>query len=359
MAAFIAQLRALHQQQGSPSVRELADRTRRAQAPYSKSVIGQALQGHRLPSEGVLRALVKALGVDDPQPWVDRRAQALAASRATPAAVRESPVEQTTGEGRGATEQSTAVGESPATGHAARGHKALSRKASRRRTITMVAVPAFAVLLVAGIPSLGGMDTFAGPQPTGTRPSPYTQAAVLTQTTNPATPTAPARILTTPVGKRTGTWSAVHGLGCQAAWFYADPGWRPTGGGWTKDGCTGTALFLQVSSEPGQFTQEVNWYFDTRPEARCIIEAFIADDRRSAGTASYYLDDDDTTMPHLAGPITIDQTTHRGAWVTLGTWPVPGPGRLTLILGNQPHQAIDTYTVTASAARATCRWSDE
>ncbi|MGI5487595.1 helix-turn-helix domain-containing protein [Microtetraspora malaysiensis] len=347
MAAFIAQLRALHQQQGAPSVRELADRTRRAQAPYSKSVIGQALQGHRLPSEGVLRALVKALGVDDPQPWVDRRAQALAASRATPAAVRESPVEQTTGEGGGADEQSTAVGENPATGHtdAAPGHKLPSRNASRRRTITMVAVPAFAILLVAGIPALGGRDTFAGPQTTGTGPS-------------PATPTAPARILTTPVGTNTGTWSAVHGLGCQAEWFYADPGWRPTGGGWTKDGCSGSALYMQVSSELGHATQGVNWYFDTRPEARCTIEAFIADDRRSAGTAYYYLDDD-TTPPHLGGPVTIDQKAHRGTWVTLGTWPVPRPGRLTLILANQPHQANDTYTVTASAARATCRWSDE
>ncbi len=151
-------------------------------------------------------------------------------------------------------------------------------------------------------------------------------------------------------------WSAVHGIGCRKEWSYADPGWRPAGGGWTKDGCTGTALFMQVGSELGHATQLVNWYFDTRPEARCTIEAFIADDRRSAGTAYYYLDDDNTTPPHLAGPVTIDQTAHRGSWVTLGTWPVPGPGRLTLILANQPHQANDTHTVTASAARATCHW---
>ncbi|MFF5213571.1 hypothetical protein [Streptosporangium sp. NPDC000396] len=112
-------------------------------------------------------------------------------------------------------------------------------------------------------------------------------------------------------------------------------------------------MHLQVGSELGHATQLGNWYFDTRPEARCTIEAFIADDRRSASTAYYYLDDD-TTAPHLAGPVTVDQTAHRGAWVTLGSWPVPGPGRLTLILANQPHQANDTSTVTASAARATC-----
>ncbi|WP_171074973.1 helix-turn-helix domain-containing protein [Nonomuraea basaltis] len=359
VAAFIGQLRALHREQGSPSVRELAERTRRAQAPYSKSVLGQALQGHRLPSEGVLRALVQALGVDDPQPWVDRREQVLAVGRTTPAAARESAVEQTAGEGDGAHEQSAAVGQSPAMHHADSSPpgKLLSRKTSPRWMITMVVVLAVAVLFSAGILALGGTDAGAGPRPTGTRPSPATPAAALTQATSPATASVPVPSLATPAGKDTGTWSAVHGLGCQAEWSYADPGWRPAGGGWTQDGCTGTALFLQVASELGHATQLVNWYFDTRPEARCTIEVFIADDHHSAGTAYYYLDDDDTTAPHLAGPVTVDQKTHRGAWVTLGTWPVPGPGRLTLILANQPHQANDTHTVTAAAARATCRWS--
>ncbi|MFI6599150.1 hypothetical protein ACIBHX_23070 [Nonomuraea sp. NPDC050536] len=216
----------------------------------------------------------------------------------------------------------------------------------------MVVVPVVAVLFTAGMSALGGKDTGAGPRPTGARPSPATPAAALPQATRPVSASTPG------LGKGAGTWSAVHGLGCQAEWAYADPGWRPAGGGWRQDGCTGTALFLQVASELGHATQGVNWYFDTRPEARCTIEAFIADDQRSAGTASYYLDDDNTTPPHLAGPVTVDQKAHRGTWVTLGTWPVPGPGRLTLILANQPHQAHDTSTVTASAARATCRWSD-
>ncbi|MCF6475150.1 helix-turn-helix domain-containing protein [Nonomuraea sp. MG754425] len=355
-AAFIAQLRALHQQQGSPSVRELADRTRRAHAPYSKSVIGQALQGHRLPSEGVLRALVQALGVDDPQPWLERRAQALAAGRTTPAAPREDPVEHTIGQGDGADEQPAAAGQSSVLSHEAdRGHRLLPRKTFPRWLIMMAVVPMVAILLTAGMSALGGMDTGIGPRPTGTPPSPAAPAAALTQATSPATTSVPSPSLATPVGKEAGTWSAVHGLGCEAEWAYADPGWRPAGGGWRKDGCTGTALFLQVTSELGHATQLVNWYFDTRPEARCTIEAFIADDHRSAGTAYYYLDDDDTTAPHLAGPVTVDQNAHRGTWTTLGTWPVPGPGRLTLILANQPHRAHDTHTVTASAARATCQ----
>ncbi|WP_431899330.1 hypothetical protein [Nonomuraea sp. bgisy101] len=356
MAVFIAQLRALHQRQGAPSVRELADRTRRAQAPYSKSVIGQALQGHRLPSEGVLRALVHALGVDDAQPWLERRAQALAATRTTPTVQPENPVEQAADERDSTDEQSASARESPARHHAAGpGHKLLSRAPSTRWMATLVVVAAVVVLVTAGMSALGGTDAGAGSVPTGTGSSPVTPEAASPQTTAPATASTPSRA--TPVGEN--TWSAVHGLGCQAEWSYADPGWRRAGGGWRQDGCTGTSLFLQVASEPGHATQGVFWYFDTRPEARCTIEAFIADDRRSAGTAFYYLDDDDTTSPHLAGPVTVDQRAHRGAWVTLGSWPVPGPGRLTLILANQPRQAHDTYTVTASAARATCRWSGE
>ncbi|MGW4471756.1 hypothetical protein ACWENQ_18975 [Nonomuraea sp. NPDC004354] len=355
MDVFIGELRALHRQQGSPSVRELADRTRRAQAPYSKSVIGQALQGHRLPSEGVLRALVHALGVDDPQPWVDRRAQVIAAGRTAPAA-RHNPVEQAAGEGAG-TDEPGAAAEGPVVGPTdpGAGRGLLTRKKSLRWVITTAVVAATAVLFAAGMSALGGTETAAGPGPVVTKVSPALPEAVPSQVSAPVAGSSPSRA--TPAA--TNTWSAVHGLGCQAEWSYADPGWRPTGGGWRQDGCTGTALFLQVTSELGHATQLVNWYFDTRPRARCTVEAFIADDRRSAGTAYYYLDDDDTTAPHLGGPVTVDQKAHRGTWVTLGSWPVPGPGRLTLILANQPHRAHDTSTVTASAARATCRWSDE
>lgn len=156
---------------------------------------------------------------------------------------------------------------------------------------------------------------------------------------------------------QTGTtdrWNAVHGPGCREEWFYADPGWQPTGAADKQDGCAGTALFLQVGNVPDHFNQMVNWLFDTWPGARCAVEVFIPDDRRSAGTAFYYLDDNDTDPPYPAGPITVDQAAHRGTWIPLGTWSVPGPGRLSLILGNQPGKATDTYTVTASTSKVTC-----
>ncbi|MFI7110056.1 serine/threonine-protein kinase [Nonomuraea sp. NPDC050227] len=169
---------------------------------------------------------------------------------------------------------------------------------------------------------------------------------VVTQPPPGPAPTGPVR------------WQAVHGPRCAAEWFYADPAWRPItgGGGWKDDGCAGAALALRVGNEPAHFNQAVNWYFDTRGGARCTIDVHIPDDPRSTGLAFYYLDDNDTNPPHLGPPVTVDQRAFRGRWAPLGTWRVPAPGRLTVLVGNQPVTADDTHEVTVSAARARCRW---
>lgn len=168
--------------------------------------------------------------------------------------------------------------------------------------------------------------------------------AVVTQPPPGPTPTTPVR------------WQAVHGPRCVAEWFYADPAWRPVTGGWKGDGCVGAALALRVGNEPAHFNQVVNWYFDTRGGARCTIDVHIPDDPRSTGLAFYYLDDNDTNPPHLGPPVTVDQRAFRGRWAPLGTWRVPAPGRLTVLVGNQPVTADDTHEVTVSAARARCHW---
>ncbi|MEU8323451.1 serine/threonine-protein kinase [Nonomuraea sp. NPDC048881] len=167
---------------------------------------------------------------------------------------------------------------------------------------------------------------------------------VVTQPPPGPAPTGPVR------------WQAVHGPRCAAEWFYADPAWRPVTGGWKGDGCAGAALALRVGNEPAHFNQAVNWYFDTRGGARCTIDVHVPDDLRSTGLAFYYLDDNNTNPPHLGPPVTVDQRAFRGRWAPLGTWRVPAPGRLTVLVGNQPVTADDTHEVTVSAARARCRW---
>ncbi|MEU0567313.1 helix-turn-helix domain-containing protein [Nonomuraea sp. NPDC005983] len=353
-ADLAAALRALCRRH-EVSLRALAARTH-----ISKSTIGDLLNGIRLPAADQVRAIVTALN-EDPQPWVQCRnrihtAQSDRAAQRSghPAIAEAQPLADAERTGPAALPPIPAAAADPAA--AAESAEPSARRRSPRwrgwqRTVAIAAGTAGAVAIMFGVWSLLHDPTAAAlPGRTSSGLSLSTPPADGTALVDPA-----ARPTTAPPGEA-GRWSAVHGIGCREEWSYADPGWRPADGGWTKDGCTGTALFMQVGSELGHATQLVNWYFDTRPEARCTIEAFIADDRRSTGTASYYLDDDNTTPPHLAGPVTIDQATHRGSWVTLGTWPVPGPGRLTLILANQPHQANDTHTVTASSARATCRW---
>lgn len=221
------------------------------------------------------------------------------------------------------------------------------------------ALAAAAVLVSAGVTAaLVAPRLLDPPTPTPT-PTPTTLAPAQTdQATGPAEP-EDVVVTQAPPGPRPTTpvrWKAVHGPRCQAEWFYADPAWRSIIGGWKRDGCVGAAMALRVGNVPAHFNQAVNWYFDTRGGARCTIDVHVPDDPRSTGLAFYYLDDDDTDPPHLGPPVTVDQRARRGEWASLGTWTVPAPGRLTLLVGNQPVAAGDTHEVTVSAARATCHW---
>lgn len=85
-AQFAAQLRALREQAGSPSFRQMARITH-----YSSSTLAEATAGKRLPTEPVVKAFVTACG-EDPAEWIARLRQAdaqvrLAVAPPTPAAV--------------------------------------------------------------------------------------------------------------------------------------------------------------------------------------------------------------------------------------------------------------------------------
>ncbi|MGW0199656.1 helix-turn-helix domain-containing protein [Nonomuraea sp. NPDC003201] len=339
VALFAQRLRQLHEQCGSPSVRELARLARQAQMPCSKSAIAAAMQGYRLPTPAVLRALVQALG-QDPRPWLEEREQALArykSSRpATPTGQHDPAVD--------GADQPEAVPPDGSEDTAAVPSRRSGSVGAFRPRLRTTGLAAIVVLVVAGAFWLGHQRS--GHTPTGA-------PALTSQATSG--PSHPPQASTATGVSTDAVTEGPYGPGCPADRFYADPGWLPVSGGWRGNGCDGTALAMQVAGTPGHFTQQVNWYFDSRPGARCTIEVFIADDPASAGTAFYYLDDDNTDPPHLAGPLPVDQRTHHGTWARLGTFAVPRPGRLTVILGNQPRTDADTYTVTASSARGTCR----
>lgn len=66
LARFAADLRELHDRAGRPDYRQLCERTH-----FGRTVLSAALNGNRLPSWPVTRALVEALG-GDPEQWRER-----------------------------------------------------------------------------------------------------------------------------------------------------------------------------------------------------------------------------------------------------------------------------------------------
>lgn len=66
LARFAADLRELHDRAGRPDYRQLCESTH-----FGRTVLSAALNGNRLPSWPVTRALVEALG-GDPEQWRER-----------------------------------------------------------------------------------------------------------------------------------------------------------------------------------------------------------------------------------------------------------------------------------------------
>ncbi|MFJ9448238.1 hypothetical protein ACIRRH_41450 [Kitasatospora sp. NPDC101235] len=153
-------------------------------------------------------------------------------------------------------------------------------------------------------------------------------------------------------------FSAVHGPGCDAEWFYADPIFKTSNGGLAADGCHGNALTAQVSPEAGHADGGAFWQFNTGRigSGTCTIDVYIPNTTQAAGLAYYALDPRQDSYPHLYNPDPVDQVAARGQWRSLGAWPIPTDGWFSVILSNKPARGGDTYSVAASAARATCRW---
>ncbi|WP_271985332.1 DUF2690 domain-containing protein [Pseudoclavibacter terrae] len=74
-ARFASDLQSLREQAGRPTIVRLAE-----SAGISKSVVGDALGGNRLPTAKTVERLVTALGAD-PAPWLERRSELVAPPR--------------------------------------------------------------------------------------------------------------------------------------------------------------------------------------------------------------------------------------------------------------------------------------
>ncbi|KDN80474.1 hypothetical protein [Kitasatospora cheerisanensis] len=153
-------------------------------------------------------------------------------------------------------------------------------------------------------------------------------------------------------------YSAVHGPGCDAEWFYADPIFQAGGGGLNGSTCHGQAVAATVSGVAGHADGGAFWQFNTghTGSGSCTIDVYVPNSADAGGTAIYFLDARQNAEPPLYSPPPVNQVASRGQWASLGTWPIPSDGWFSVTLSNKPARSGDAYKVAASASRATCRW---
>lgn len=369
LAAFAHDLQVLREQAGNPTYRAMA---RRAHLGYT--TLSTAASGQQLPSLTTVLAYVGVLN-GDREAWTARweavrdalEAERVAESQregsqapgseleASPAAAAEaaqgpaaSPVREPGSRPelvRGVDTVEIPVSDTPSSQHT--GQRKLwpiiTGAAASAAIITTVIITQF-------LPS--GSST-----PRGSRLPDHTQlTSGLVQLPSSAT-SSPTPAPTSAAASSSWSHRATVGIGCKPDYFYSDPGvWTKVGGGYVGDTCaTGAAVTAQIDPRaPGHYKGEVNWQFNLQHTGSCAIEVYISDDQASGGTASYFLDGHQDYDPHLANLPTIDQSAHRGEWASLGTWPIPADGWITLTLTTQSVATGSNYTITASQARVNC-----
>jgi transcriptional regulator with XRE-family HTH domain len=168
----------------------------------------------------------------------------------------------------------------------------------------------------------------------------------------------------------------VAGIGCPqgnvvVANAPTGPGWTPSDGGWTGDGCDGSAVWTMDPNGNQPVPSTLTWEFGlTAGVSHCTLAVFVPT-RKALGVGQYAVfADAGTTVADIAS-VAINQAAAAGQWVTLGSYPVqgtsleiqvapaastagtPGPGA-----HGHKHDtskgADQNSAIAASAARAAC-----
>ncbi|BBA96946.1 hypothetical protein RVR_2480 [Actinacidiphila reveromycinica] len=195
----------------------------------------------------------------------------------------------------------------------------------------------------------------------------------------PVTTSAPARGGVAQTGSE---WTAVAGPGCAsdatsgfAAYGYytgtnsdQTTGWTTSAkGGYSGGSCTGSYLSLPVSGQKVSYDQDrfALWRFDfsaTYTSASCTLATYVPEGARTAasGDPAYYYyyqtDEDHSSDGSSLGGYRVDQVTHRGRWVTGGSFKVR-TGVVTVKLvdaGARDDSAAKDAHVAAAQVRITC-----
>lgn len=132
-----------------------------------------------------------------------------------------------------------------------------------------------------------------------------------------------------------GAGTEVAGVGCpdspddgiSLADASTGPGWAAAGGGWTGNGCDGSAVWTMDPNGNQASPSTLTWFFYPSMQASSCRLAVFVPSQNALGTGNYQVSAGSASL----GSVSIDQSGNQGEWVPLGRYPATG-GMLTVQL---------------------------
>lgn len=109
------------------------------------------------------------------------------------------------------------------------------------------------------------------------------------------------------------------------------------GGGWTGNGCNGSAVWAVDSSVGQPPAPAVAWKFTPRAgTSQCSLAVFVPA-RNASGMSEYDVTVTGPGGSQSLGTVSVSQSVAAGSWVTLGNYPVSrGVLKIRLVPGTDP-----------------------
>ncbi|MGH3251319.1 MAG: helix-turn-helix domain-containing protein [Trebonia sp.] len=136
-----------------------------------------------------------------------------------------------------------------------------------------------------------------------------------------------------------GAWHEVTGVGCPQDRddsvildrARAGPGWASGGGGWTGDGCDGSAVWTMNPNGNQPLPSAMTWTFSPPNGASsCTLTVFVPT-RDALGVSDYSILTASQGTSQAVATVPVSQGAVAGQWVALGTYPVSGsPVEITM-----------------------------
>ena len=307
LEAFLCDLRALRSREGL-SIAELAART-----GLSQDTIAAAADGPVRPTMAVLEAYVRGCG-DSLEAWEVRWKDLPPATGSTKIVPRWGV---------------TAITGQPEFSITRLGPRPAPRPVIRRVAAGLAAAGlALGGAVLLSRPAGHSTPSAAASRSPGSGNSP-TRGATPSRVPAPASPGPGATRTPAPrSGPRAVAGLEIAGVGCpnrpsdgvnlnRAA---SGPGWTAAAGGWTGNGCNGSAVWTMDPNASQAIPSALTWFFDPGAGAsHCTLAVFVPT-RNALGMGDYAIYNGTTSL----GAVPVDQAASEGQWVTLGSYPVTG-----------------------------------